>query len=80
VAGRRFLCATPRLGYTPVIQEIFATECGDLRQVPRDKINACEVNACEGLVETGESISRASTVHQDAEAANRFSLIFKALL
>jgi hypothetical protein len=75
VAGRRFLCATPRLGYTPVIQEIFATESGDLRQVLRDKINACE-----GLVETGESISRASTVHQDAEAANRFSLIFKALL
>jgi Domain of unknown function (DUF4062) len=31
-----------RLGYTPVIQEIFGTEPGDLRQVLRDKINACE--------------------------------------
>ena len=44
MAGRRFLCATPRLRYTPVIQEIFATESGDLRQVLRDKINACEVS------------------------------------
>ena len=31
-----------RLGYTPVIQEILGTEPGDLRQVPRDKIDACE--------------------------------------
>src|SRR4029077_10578927 len=31
-----------RLGYTPVIQEIFGTEPGDLRQVLRDKIDACE--------------------------------------
>ena len=31
-----------RLGYTPVIQEIFGTESGDLRQVLRDKIDACE--------------------------------------
>ena len=26
-----------RLGYTPVFQEIFGTESGDLRQVLRDK-------------------------------------------
>ena len=31
-----------RLGYTPVFQEIFATEPGYLRQVLRDKIDACE--------------------------------------
>ena len=31
-----------RLGYTPVIQEIFGTEPGDLRQVLRDKIDVCE--------------------------------------
>src|SRR6516225_1278546 len=31
-----------RLGYTPVIQDIFGTESGDLRQVLRDKIDACE--------------------------------------
>ena len=31
-----------RLGYTLVIQEIFGTEPGDLRQVLRDKIDACE--------------------------------------
>jgi Domain of unknown function (DUF4062) len=31
-----------RLGYTPVFQEIFGTEPGDLRQVLRDKIDACE--------------------------------------
>jgi tetratricopeptide (TPR) repeat protein len=31
-----------RLGYTPVIEEIFGTEPGDLRQVLRDKIDACE--------------------------------------
>src|SRR5580704_16849162 len=31
-----------RLGYTPVTQEIFGTEPGDLRQVLRDKIDACE--------------------------------------
>src|SRR6516162_8686351 len=31
-----------RLGYTPVIQDIFGTESGDLRQVLRDKIDTCE--------------------------------------
>ena len=31
-----------RLGYTPVIQEIFGTEPGDLREILRDKIDACE--------------------------------------
>src|SRR5262252_8817712 len=31
-----------RLGYTPVIQEIFGTEPGDLRQVLRTKIDGCE--------------------------------------
>jgi hypothetical protein len=31
-----------RLGYTPIIQEIFGTEPGDLRQVLRNKIEACE--------------------------------------
>ena len=31
-----------RLGYTPVFQEIFGIESGDLRQVLRDKIDACE--------------------------------------
>src|SRR6516164_3042265 len=31
-----------RLGYTLIIQEIFGTEPGDLRQVLRDKIDACE--------------------------------------
>ncbi|MBV8280434.1 MAG: DUF4062 domain-containing protein, partial [Candidatus Eremiobacteraeota bacterium] len=31
-----------RLGYMPVFQEIFGTEHGDLRQVLRDKIDACE--------------------------------------
>jgi Domain of unknown function (DUF4062) len=31
-----------RLGYTPVIQEIFGTEPGDLLQVLRDKIEPCE--------------------------------------
>jgi hypothetical protein len=30
-----------RLAYTPVIQEIFGTEPGDLRQVLRNKIDAC---------------------------------------
>ena len=30
------------LGYTAVFQEIFGTEPGDLRQVLRDKIDACE--------------------------------------
>jgi len=29
-----------RLGYTPVFQDIFGTEPGDLRQVLRDKIGA----------------------------------------
>jgi hypothetical protein len=31
-----------RLDYTPIIQEIFGTEPGDLRQVLRDKIDACQ--------------------------------------
>jgi tetratricopeptide (TPR) repeat protein len=31
-----------RLGYTPVIQEIFGTDAGDLRQVLGHKIDACE--------------------------------------
>ena len=31
-----------RPGYTPVIQEIFGTEPGDLGQVLRNKIDACE--------------------------------------
>ena len=31
-----------RPGYTPVIQEVFGTEPGDLRQVLSDKIAACE--------------------------------------
>jgi tetratricopeptide (TPR) repeat protein len=31
-----------RLGYTPVYEEIFGTGPGDLRQVLRDKIDACE--------------------------------------
>ena len=31
-----------RLGYTPVFQEIFGTEPGDLRWVLRDKIDDCE--------------------------------------
>jgi hypothetical protein len=31
-----------RLGYTPVIQDIFGTEPGDLRQVLRDKIDPCQ--------------------------------------
>src|SRR5580692_8627109 len=34
--------ALTRLGYTPVVQEIFGIEPGDLRQVLRDKIDACE--------------------------------------
>ncbi len=31
-----------RLGYTPVVQEIFGTEPGDLREVLRRKINECQ--------------------------------------
>ncbi|MGK2910101.1 MAG: DUF4062 domain-containing protein, partial [Sphingobium sp.] len=31
-----------RLGFKPIIQEIFGTEPGDLRQVLRDKIDNCE--------------------------------------
>jgi Domain of unknown function (DUF4062) len=38
----RIAAILTRLGYTPVIQEIFGTEPGDLRQVLRDKIDACE--------------------------------------
>src|SRR6266403_234398 len=33
-----------RLGYTPVIQEIFGTEPDDLRQVLRDKIDATDLD------------------------------------
>ena len=33
--------ALTRLGYTPITQEIFGTEPGDLRQVLRDKIDGC---------------------------------------
>ena len=41
-----------RLGYTPVIQEIFGTEPGDLRQVLRDKVDACEglIQSARGFV------------------------------
>src|SRR5262249_26976558 len=39
--GRVAAILTP-LGYTPVFQEIFGTEPGDLRQVLRDKIDPCE--------------------------------------
>src|SRR6516162_8516244 len=38
----RIAAILTRLGYTPVIQDIFGTESGDLRQVLRDKIDACE--------------------------------------
>jgi Domain of unknown function (DUF4062) len=38
----RIAAILTRLGYTPVFQEIFGTEPGDLRQVLRDKIDACE--------------------------------------
>jgi hypothetical protein len=38
----RVAAVLTRLGYTPVVQEIFGTEPGDLRQVLRDKIDACE--------------------------------------
>jgi Domain of unknown function (DUF4062) len=38
----RVAAVLTRLGYTPVVQEIFGTESGDLRQVLRDKIDACE--------------------------------------
>ena len=31
-----------RLGYTPVFEEIFGTEPGDLRQVLREKIDGCK--------------------------------------
>ncbi len=34
--------ALTRLGYTPITQEIFGTEPGDLRQVLRDKIDLCQ--------------------------------------
>jgi hypothetical protein len=34
-----------RLGYTPVFQEIFGTEPGDLRQVLRIKVDACEASS-----------------------------------
>jgi hypothetical protein len=39
---RRIADILRRLGYTPVVQEIFGTEPGDLRQALRDKINPCE--------------------------------------
>ena len=38
----RIAAVLTRLGYTPVFQDIFGTEPGDLRQVLRDKIDACE--------------------------------------
>ena len=38
----RVAAIVTRLGYTPVIQEIFGTEPDDLRQVLRAKIGACE--------------------------------------
>ena len=38
----RIAAILTRLGYTPVFQDIFGTEPGDLRQVLRDKIDACE--------------------------------------
>ena len=38
----RIAAILTRLGYTPVFQEIFGIEPGDLRQVLRDKIDACE--------------------------------------
>jgi hypothetical protein len=40
------------LGYTPVVQEIFGTEPGDLRQVLRDKVDACEglIQSARGFV------------------------------
>jgi NADH:ubiquinone oxidoreductase subunit E len=41
-ARSRVAAILTRLGYTPVIQEIFGTEPGDLRQVLRDKIDPCE--------------------------------------
>src|SRR5258708_215015 len=37
-----FAAIPTRLSYTPVIQEIFGTEPGDLRQVLRNKIDPCE--------------------------------------
>src|SRR5271165_3071996 len=45
---RRVAAILTRLGYTPVVQEIFGTEPGDLRQVLRDKIDACH-----GLIQVG---------------------------
>ena len=36
----RIAAILTRLGYTPVFQDIFGTEPGDLRQVLRDKIGA----------------------------------------
>jgi hypothetical protein len=39
---RRIADILRRLGYTPVVQQIFGTEPGDLRQALRDKINPCE--------------------------------------
>jgi len=41
-ARSRVAAILTRLGYTPLFQEIFGTEPGDLRQVLRDKIDACE--------------------------------------
>ena len=31
-----------RLGYEPVVQDVFGTDSGDLRQILRDKIDSCE--------------------------------------
>ena len=41
-AASRIANILTRLGYTPVFQEIFGTEPGDLRQVLRDKIDDCQ--------------------------------------
>src|SRR3984957_21060990 len=41
----RLAAILTRMGYTPVIQEIFGTEPGDLRQVLRDKIEAWSSSA-----------------------------------
>ena len=31
-----------RLGFEPVLQDVFGTEAGDLRQMLREKIDACD--------------------------------------
>ena len=57
-----------RLGYTPVIQEILGTEPGDLRQVLRDKIDACK-----GLIQiVGQGYCRFQLIRR----LSRFRAIF----